>query len=155
MVKRLPAMWGTWVQSLGWEDPLEKKMATHSNTLAWKIPWMEEPGRLQSTGSQRVGHDWATPPSFLSLNHIYYAARSLVSDSHVFTHGMIPIRRVILAFERMHEKVGKLPAIISYQLLKRQRKAEGLFQIKEPWRVRTTKRVLSWLEKVPTFEEAL
>ena len=45
---------------LGWNDPLEKEMATHSRTLAWKIPWMEEPGRLQSMGSQRVGHDWAT-----------------------------------------------------------------------------------------------
>ena len=44
---------------VGWEDPLEKEMATHSSTLVWKIPWMEEPGRLQSKGSQRVGHDWA------------------------------------------------------------------------------------------------
>ena len=57
MVKRLPAMWETGVQSLGGEDPLEKEMATHSSTLAWKIPWMEDPGRLQSMGSQRVGHD--------------------------------------------------------------------------------------------------
>ena len=57
MVKCLPAMWETWVQSLDWEDPLEKEMATHSSTLAWKIPWAEEPGRLQSMGSQRVGHD--------------------------------------------------------------------------------------------------
>ena len=56
MVKHLPAMWDTWVQSLGWED-LEKEMATHSSILAWKIPWMEEPGRLQSMGPQRVGHD--------------------------------------------------------------------------------------------------
>ena len=47
----------TWVQSLGWEDALEKEMATHSSVLAWKIPWTEEPGRLQSMGSQRVGHD--------------------------------------------------------------------------------------------------
>ena len=47
-VKRLPAMWDTWVQSLGWEDPLEKEMANYSSTLAWKIPWMEEPGRLYS-----------------------------------------------------------------------------------------------------------
>ena len=47
----------TWVQSLGQEDPLEKEMATHSSTLAWRIPWMEEPGRLQSMGSKRVGHD--------------------------------------------------------------------------------------------------
>ena len=55
-VKRLPATWETRVQSLGWEDLLEKAMAPHSSTLAWKIPWMEEPGRLQSMGSQRVGH---------------------------------------------------------------------------------------------------
>ena len=48
MVKRRPTMWETWVRSLGWEDPLEKEMATHSSILAWKIPWMEEPGRLQS-----------------------------------------------------------------------------------------------------------
>ena len=48
----------TWVQSLGQEDPLEKEMATHSSTLAWKIPWLEEPGGLQSTGSQRVGHNF-------------------------------------------------------------------------------------------------
>ena len=56
-VKRLPAMWETQVQFLGQEDPLEKEMAIHSSTLAWKIPWMEEPDRLQSTGAQRVGHD--------------------------------------------------------------------------------------------------
>ena len=56
-VKRLPAMRETWVQSLGWEDLLEKEMATHSSILAWKLPWTEEPGRLQSMGSQRVGHD--------------------------------------------------------------------------------------------------
>ena len=56
-VKRLPTMWETWVQSLGREDPLEKEMATQSSTLAWKIPWMEKLGRLQSMGSQRVRHD--------------------------------------------------------------------------------------------------
>ena len=56
-VKRLPAMLETRIRSLGREDPLEKGMATHSSTLAWKIPWMEEPGKLQSVGSQRVGHD--------------------------------------------------------------------------------------------------
>ena len=56
-VKRLPTMLETWVQSLGREDLLEKEMATHSSILAWKIPWMEEPDRLQSMGSQRVGHD--------------------------------------------------------------------------------------------------
>ena len=56
-VKRLPTMRETWVRSLGWEDPLEKEMATHSSILAWKIPRMEEPGKLQSVGLERVGHD--------------------------------------------------------------------------------------------------
>ena len=56
MLKCLPAVWETQVRSLGGENPLEKEMATHSSTLAWKIPWTEEPDRLQSMGSQRVGH---------------------------------------------------------------------------------------------------
>ena len=68
-VKRLSTMRETGVQSLGWEDPLEKEMAIHSSTLAWKIPWTEEPGRLQFMGSQRVGHDWAT-----SLSLSYWAS---------------------------------------------------------------------------------
>ena len=59
-VKRLPAMWETGVRFLGREDPLEKEMAIHSSTLAWKMLWTEEPDRLQSMGSQRVRHDWAT-----------------------------------------------------------------------------------------------
>ena len=67
MVKHLPTVLETQVQSLGWEDLLEKGMATHSSILAWKIPWMEEPGRLQPMGSQRVGHDWAT-----SLHYTYH-----------------------------------------------------------------------------------
>ena len=60
MVKCLPMMQETQVQSLGWEDPLEKEMATHTSILAWKIPWTEDTGRLQSMGSQRVRHDLAT-----------------------------------------------------------------------------------------------
>ena len=56
-VKNLLAVLETWVQSLGWEDPLEKRIATHSSILAWRIPWTEEPGRLQSMGSQRVRQD--------------------------------------------------------------------------------------------------
>ena len=56
-LKCLPAMQETRVRSLSWEDPLEKEMATHSSILAWRIPWREEPGRLHSTGSQKVGHD--------------------------------------------------------------------------------------------------
>ena len=57
MVKNLPAVQETWVRSLGWEDPREKEMATHFSILAWEILWMEEPGGLQSTRLQRVGHD--------------------------------------------------------------------------------------------------
>ena len=61
MVENLPAMWETWVQSVGsWEDPLEEGMATHSSISAWKIPWTEKPGGLQSMGLQRVRHDWST-----------------------------------------------------------------------------------------------
>ena len=59
-VKLLPAVQETWVQSLGWEDPLENEMTTHSSSLAWKISWTEEPGGLQSMEWQRVRHDWAT-----------------------------------------------------------------------------------------------
>ena len=66
----------TWVRSLGWEDPLEKEMATHSSTLAWKIPWMEEPGRLQSMGSQKVRHNWAT-----SLVHDVHPASATLATS--------------------------------------------------------------------------
>ena len=62
-VKNLPAVWETWVRSLGQEDPLDEGMATHSSTLAWRIPGTGEPGGLQSMGSQRVGHDWATKNS--------------------------------------------------------------------------------------------
>ena len=57
MVKNLPAMQETWVESLGWEDPLGEGMATHSSILAWRMPWIEEPGGLQAMGSQRVEHD--------------------------------------------------------------------------------------------------
>ena len=57
MVKNPPAMQETWVLSLGWEEPQEKEVTTHSSILAWRIPWTEEPARLQSMGSQRVGHD--------------------------------------------------------------------------------------------------
>ena len=71
-LKRLPGMQETWVWSLGREDPLEKEMAIHSSTLAWRMPWREEPGRLQSMGSQRVGHDWV---SSLSLSESLFLGR--------------------------------------------------------------------------------
>ena len=73
MVKRLSTMRETWVRSLGQEDPLEKEMAIHSSTIAWKIPWTEKPGRLQSMRLQRVEHDGATSLSlilFLEIENI-------------------------------------------------------------------------------------
>ena len=66
-LKHLPAMWETQVLSLGWEDPLEKEVAAHSSILGWKIPWTEEPGGIQSTGSQRVGHNGATSLSLFTF----------------------------------------------------------------------------------------
>ena len=69
MVKRLPSMWETQVQSLGWEDLLKEEMPTHCSTLAWKIPRTEDPGRLQSVGLQTVGHDWATSFSLSFTKH--------------------------------------------------------------------------------------
>ena len=84
-VKRLPAMRETRVQSLGQEDPLEKEMATHSSILAWRIPWMEEPGRLQSTGSQ--SRTRLSDFTFFSLYHMCMYVRSVVSDS-VGPHGL-------------------------------------------------------------------
>ena len=60
MIKNPPAMQEIWIWSQGWEDPLDKEMATHSSILAWRIPWTEEPGGLQSMGLQRVGHAWVT-----------------------------------------------------------------------------------------------
>ena len=91
MVKHLPTMRETWVQSLGREDLLEKETATHSSILTWKIPWTEEPRRLQSTGSQRVGHDWATSLFFLMMgnqckrcrNSIIRQKRSMEWTNHV------------------------------------------------------------------------
>ena len=81
-LKCLPAMWETWVQSLGQEDPLEKEMATHSSILAWRIPWKEEPGGLQSTGLQRVGHDWATS---LSLSWSFFKKCGIVPLDFYYT----------------------------------------------------------------------
>ena len=79
-VKHLSTMRETWVRSLDWEDPLEKEMAIHSSTIAWKIPWTEEPGRLQSMGSQRVGHDWVTSRHVKSALYLGYVIRSMSSE---------------------------------------------------------------------------
>ena len=84
-VKASAWMRKTQVQSLGREDPLEKEMATHSSILAWRIPWREEPGRLQFLGSQRVGHDWATSLSLsLWFIHFYYGIVSFICKYHAF-----------------------------------------------------------------------
>ena len=72
MVKNMPAIWETQVRSLDWEDPLEEGMATHSSILAWRIPWTEEPGGLQSMGSHRVRHDWATNTFTLPVLYLLY-----------------------------------------------------------------------------------
>ena len=81
VVKNLPAMWETQVQSLGQEDPLERGMATHSSMLGWEIPWTEEPGGLQSMGSQRVEHSWVTNTftfiTFLKLSLTFNIFRPL------------------------------------------------------------------------------
>ena len=77
MVKNPSAMWETWVRSLGWEDPLEKGTAAHSSILAWRIPQTEEPGRLQSMGSQRVRHDWET----FTLKYRYWEPKKIFVQS--------------------------------------------------------------------------
>ena len=74
----------TWVLSLGWEDPLEMEMATHSSTLAWKIPWTEEPSRLQSTGSQRVRQDWETSLSLVSIIKLKFHVYTLPDEIFKF-----------------------------------------------------------------------
>ena len=84
MVKRLSTMRETWVRSLGWEDLPEKEMAIHSSTIAWKIPWTEEPGRLQSMGSQRVGHDWAISLHFnllLGTSRVVLVVKTLPANA--------------------------------------------------------------------------
>ena len=85
-LKRLPARWETRVQPLGQEDPLEKETAPHSSILAWRLPWTEEPGRLQSMGSQRVRHDWATS---LSLSSAF--SKSSLNSFREATFYLLPI----------------------------------------------------------------
>ena len=91
-LKRLPAMQETWVWSLGWEDLLEKEIATHSSILAWRIPWTEEPSGLQSTGSQRVRHNWATSLSLWGVNEcrLKRAADTSVCSSPICHPGDCP-----------------------------------------------------------------
>ena len=101
-VKRLSTMWGTRVRSLGWEDPLEKKMAIHSSTIAWKIPWTEDPGRLQSMGSQRVRHDWATSHSFIhQFSSVVQLCPTLCNPMDCSTPGF-PVHHQLLDLVQIH-----------------------------------------------------
>ena len=84
MVKCLPTMRDTQVQSLGWEDLLEKERATHSSILAWRIPGTEEPGRLQTMGSQRVGHDWACKELVMLQNGVTHLRKQKKYESRTF-----------------------------------------------------------------------
>ena len=96
MVKNLPSLQETWVQSLGWEDPLEKGMATHSSILAWRIPWTEEPGGLQSMVSQKVRPEWAINTfkenswakwKLVPGNHPHkYTHKHIQTHTHTHTH---------------------------------------------------------------------
>ena len=85
MVKNLPTMQETWVWSLDQEDPLEEEMATHSSILAWRISWTEEPGWLQSTGSQKVGHDWVTEHTH-TQTHIFVHLFCFLDSTYKWTH---------------------------------------------------------------------
>ena len=115
-VKRLRTMWETRVQSLGWEDPLEKEMATHSSTLAWKISWTEKPGRLQSMGSQRVGHDWVTSLSLLSCSmagrsflfvcFMYSSEYLLISNSYFIPPPGIHCKQALVQHNFLSNKSG-------------------------------------------------
>ena len=87
-----------WVQSLGWEDPLDKEMATHSSILAWKISWTEEPGGLQSMGSQRVGHNWATNTYLLTLNNKYLSEIRVIHLTFICPCSMC-LSALLLPFE--------------------------------------------------------
>ena len=98
MVKNLPAMQEIQVWSLGWDYPLEKGMATHSSVLAWRIPWPEEPGRVQSLGSQRVRHDWVTN----TFSSFYLP--------HLWSHGLARTRKdIVEALWRYRERLSCFP----------------------------------------------
>ena len=108
-VKNLPAMQKTWVLSLGWEDTLEKRMSTPSSILAWRIPWTEDPGGLQSMDSQRVGHDWAT--FTFTFSHIQISInRSIDRSVPTWIHCEIIGRRLNIAqnpgAERFLERIS-------------------------------------------------
>ena len=107
--KGLPAMWETWVQSLGREDPLEKEVATYSSILAWRVQRMEEPGGLQSMGSQRVTHNWATS---LSLSFSFICKAMTLSNSFKKPN-------LLLISQQIELSGGKKYKFLSHNLWKR------------------------------------
>ena len=125
----------TWVWSLGQEDPLEKEMAPHSGILAWRIPWLEEPGGLQSTGLQRVGHNWASSLSLFTLSkYLVYIINAFVSDFHSTqqhiahkSFGDMKIRRMCL------KKLGDLLNQCYLKTWSADRPSELLSWEKCPW----------------------
>ena len=106
MVKSLPAMWETWVRFPGWKDSLVKEMATHYSTLAWKIPWMEETGRLQSVGLQRVRHDWTT--SLVHKNCAVQQIRKIFVKAYFKKYAIFKSWFYILALNCLSSTFGDL-----------------------------------------------
>ena len=121
MVKNLPAMQETWVPSLGWEDPLEKRMAIHSSILAWEIPWTEEPGGLQSIRSQRAGHDLTTksqPHTYLHLRPEAVGHQPSIHSSTHF-HYQLPLLTYIASLFYLEILLEVLKSVvINFPLLK-------------------------------------
>ena len=141
MVKHLPAVQETRVWSLGWEDPLEKEMATHSSTLVWKIPWAEELGRLQSMGSQRVRHDWVTSV-YICIMKYYSVLINLViyiniseGEGHYTTVKWATCRRTYTAWYHLYEKYKIFKLIIRNH----GRKQQGTKEPQWKWKRRVEK----------------
>ena len=99
-VKNLPAMQETWVWSLGWEDPLEEDIATHSSILAWRIPWTEEPGGLQSMWSQRVGHNWSAWAHVQAWK--FNLTMYILRFRYVFSHSGLCLSSCVAGYNMIH-----------------------------------------------------
>ena len=113
MVKNLPTMWETWVQSLGQEDPLEEGMATYSSILAWRIPWTEEPGRLQTMGLQRVRHDRVTQHT-ARFGHPGVSPVHPGSPGRLFSSGLLHLLcsvRNVLKFIFKYMNISSFPLV--------------------------------------------
>ena len=104
-VKNLPAMWETCVRSLSWEDPLEEDMATDSSILAWRILWTEEPGMLQSMGSQRVSHDWATKHTHIYIHIYIYTHTYMYIYTYIHIYIYTHTHTYMYIFFAIHQKL--------------------------------------------------